>query len=128
MKDLIYANEAYAIFGACFNVYNQMGHGFLEAVYQECLEIELRTQGIPYEAQQELALSYRNRPLKLTYIPDFTCYGKIIVEIKAVSTIANEHRAQVHNYLKATGFQLGLLINFGNPKSLQYERIVRTRI
>lgn len=121
---LIYPDEAYAIFGACFEVYNQMGNGFVEPVYQECLEIELGLKNIPFIPQQELALKYRGRPLKRKYIPDFVCFGKIIVEIKAVSTLTDEHRAQVHNYLAATGYQLGLLINFGHAKGVQYERIV----
>lgn len=125
-NDLIYADEAYAIFGACFEVYNQMGNGFVEPVYQECLEIELEMRDIPFVSQHELHLHYRGRALKRKYIPDFVCYGKIIVEIKAVSSLTDEHRAQVHNYLASTGYQLGLLINFGNAKGVQYERIVHT--
>lgn len=125
-SDLIYPEEAYAIFGACFEVYNQMGNGFVEPVYQECLEIELGLKAGPFVPQQELALTYRGRSLKRRYIPDFVCFGKIIVEIKAVSTLTDEHRAQVHNYLAATGYQLGLLINFGHAPGVQYERIVHT--
>ena len=127
-SDLIYPEEAYAIFGACFEVYNQMGNGFVEPVYQECLEIELGLKAVPFVPQQELALTYRGRLLKRRYIPDFVCFGKIIVEIKAVSTLTDEHRAQVHNYLAATGYQLGLLINFGHAPGVQYERIVYTAI
>ena len=112
--------------GACFEVYNQIGTGFVEPVYQECLEIELGLENIPFVAQQELGLMYRGRSLKRKYIPDFICYGKVIVEIKAVSNLTDEHRAQVHNYLAATGFQLGLLVNFGHAKGVQYERIVHT--
>ena len=126
-EDLIYPEEAYAIFGACFEVYNQMGNGFVEPVYQECLEIELEMRLIPFSPQHELQLRYRGRPLKRKYIPDFVCYEKIVVEIKAVSALTDEHRAQVHNYLAATGYQLGLLINFGHAKGVQYERIVCTR-
>jgi len=127
-EDLIYPEEAYAIFGACFEVYNQMGNGFVEPVYQECLEIEMGMRLIPFSPQHELQLRYRGRPLKRKYIPDFVCYEKIVVEIKAVSSLADEHRAQVHNYLAATGYQLGLLINFGHAKGVQYERIVYTRL
>ena len=126
--DLIYAEEAYAIFGACFDVCNHMGNGFVEPVYQECLEIEFESKEIPHIAQQELHLQYRGRVLKRKYVPDFVCYDKVIVEIKAVSTSTDEHRAQVHNYLAATGYQLGLLINFGHAQSVQYERIVHTRL
>ncbi len=123
--ELIYKDEAFAIVGACFDVFNEMGCGFLEAVYQECLEIELGLREIPFQPQADLRLSYKGRQLKKTYAPDFICYGKIIVEIKAVSELDGAHRSQVHNYLKATGFRLGLLINFGHHGKLQYERIVR---
>jgi len=126
-EDLIYPEEAYAVFGACFEVYNQMGNRFVEPVYQECLEIEFETQRIPFSPQHELQLRYRGRPLKRKYIPDVVCYEKIVVEIKAASALTDEHRAQVHNYLAATGYQLGLLINFGHAKGVQYERIVCTR-
>jgi GxxExxY protein len=123
--ELVYNEEAYAVIGACFEVYNDKGSGFLEAVYQECLELELQMRGIPFQPQAELALGYKGRPLKQRYFPDFLCFGKIILEIKAVSDLADEHRAQLHNYLKATGCRLGLLVNFGHPGKLQYERIVR---
>jgi GxxExxY protein len=123
--EILLKDEAYAIIGACFEVYNDKGSGFLEAVYQECLEIELELRGIPFLAQAELNLTYKGRPLIKTYQPDLDCYGKIIVEIKAVSELTDDHRAQVHNYLKATGYRLGLLVNFGAHGKLQYERIVR---
>jgi GxxExxY protein len=123
--EILLKDEAYAIIGACFEVYNDKGSGFLEAVYQECLEIELELRGIPFRAQSELKLNYKGRTLNKTYQPDRDCYGKIIVEIKAVSELNDEHRAQVHNYLKATGYRLGLLVNFGAHGKLQYERIVR---
>jgi GxxExxY protein len=109
MADLKFADESYRIRGAVFDVYCEMGCGFLEAVYQECLERELVKQGIPFVVQPELVLLYRGEPLIQTYRPDFICYDLIIVEIKAVKELCNEHRAQVHNYLKATGLQLGLL-------------------
>jgi GxxExxY protein len=125
MVELIFKDEVYAIIGACFEVYNDKGCGFLEAVYQECLEIELELRGIPFQSQAELKLSYKGRALKQRYYPDLFCFGKIIVEIKAVSELADEHRAQVHNYLKATGCRLGLLVNFGQRVKLEYERIVR---
>jgi GxxExxY protein len=125
MAEIIHKEEAYAIIGACFEVYNDKGCGFLEAVYQECLEIELGLRDIPFLPQTELQLSYKGRPLRTHYFPDFLCFGKIVVEIKAVSELADEHRAQVHNYLKATGIRLGLLVNFGHKGELEYERIVR---
>ena len=124
MKELIYAEEAYRIMGACFEVYKEKGCGFLEAVFQECLELELSNQGIPFVAQPQLKLTYKGRPLRQTYTPDFVCYDKIVVEIKAVSALTDEHRAQVHNYLRATGHRLGLLVNFGHFPKVQSERIV----
>jgi GxxExxY protein len=126
MKDIVFKVESYAIMGACFEVYNEKGCGFLEPVYQECLQIEFELQRIPAIAKPALTLSYRGRPLVQTYQADFVCYGKIIVELKALSTIVNEHRAQLLNYLHATGFQLGLLVNFGHHPRLEYERIART--
>src|SRR6266852_4665094 len=109
---LIAENETYAILGAAFEVYKEKGCGFLEAVYQECLEIEFELQSIPFVPQSELQLSYKGRRLKQKYQPDFICFEKIIVEIKALKPLADEHRAQLHNYLKATGYKLGLLVNF----------------
>jgi GxxExxY protein len=101
-----------------------MGCGFLEAVYQECLEIEFVSQGIVFRPQVDLALQYKGKTLQQVYIPDFVCLDKIILEIKAVKELAPEHRAQVHNYLHATGYKLGLLVNFGHYPKVEYERIV----
>jgi len=128
MSDLIYKDETFKIVGACFEVYNDKGCGFLEPVYQECLEIELGLQGVPFIPQKSLTLEYKGRRLKQTYEPDFICYDKIILEIKAVSQLADEHRAQVLNYLNATGYKLGLLVNFGHYPKLEWERIVNTRV
>ncbi|MGA2034068.1 MAG: GxxExxY protein [Thermoguttaceae bacterium] len=125
MGEILFKEESYRIVGACFEVYNEMGCGFLEAVYQECVALELLACGIPFTAQQRLLLAYKQQPLQATYQPDFICYGKVILELKAAKELANEHRAQVHNYLKATGFRLGLLVNFGHYPKLEYERIVR---
>lgn len=122
---IVFAEESYKIIGACFEVYNEKGCGFTEPVYQECLEMEFEMQRIPFRANQELALSYKGRPLKSRFRPDFVCFELIVVEIKAVSKLVDEHRAQVHNYLKATGIRLGLLVNFANCPKLDYERIVR---
>ena len=117
-EKILFKEESYAIQGAIFEVYREMGCGFLESVYQECLEKELSKRGIPFVAQQELQLTYKGEPLQQTYRPDLICYGQIIVELKAVKDIAPEHKAQVINYLKATGMKLGLLVNFGTyPKA-----------
>jgi GxxExxY protein len=123
--EIILKEEAYAIMGACFEVYNEKGPGFLEPVYQECLEIELELRGIPFRSKPPLTLTYKERVLKKTYEPDVTCFEKVIVEIKAVSELIDDHRAQAHNYLKATGYRLALLVNFGAHRQLDYERIVR---
>jgi GxxExxY protein len=126
-SDLLYPAECYAILGACFAVYKEKGCGFLEAVYQECLEMELEARGIPFTAQTELRLEYRGRPLRQFYVPDLVCYGNIIVELKAVTELASEHRAQLLNYLKATNFTLGLLINFGHYPKIETARIACER-
>lgn len=125
MTELLLKDESYRIMGACFEVYKEKGCGFVEPVYQECLEIELGLQELPFRAQQQLPLQYKGRPLKQIYIPDFICFNQIILEIKAVSKLCDEHRAQVHNYLKATGYRLGLLVNFGHHPQVEWERIVR---
>ena len=124
MVEILFKDESYQIMGACFEVYKDKGAGFLEPVYQECLEIELKLMGIPFKAKSELELHYKGRLLKQKYIPDFKCYDKIMVELKAVKSLTDEHRAQVHNYLKATGLRLGLLVNFGHYPKIEYERIV----
>lgn len=123
MTEIIYKDVSYRIMGACFEIYKEKGCGFLEAAFQECLEMEFGDQGIPFVMQPKLQLSYKGRPLKQTYTPDFVCYGKIVVELKAVSALADEHRAQVYNYLRATGHRLGLLINFGHYPKVEAERI-----
>ena len=122
--EIIYKEESYALMGACFEVYKEKGCGFLEAVYQECLEIEFGLQNLPAVPEPRLDLSYKGRPLKQKYIPDFICFGKIVAELKAVSALNDEHRAQVHNQLRVTGHKLGLLVNFGHYPGLEYERIV----
>ncbi len=100
MTKILFKDEVYAIQGAVFDVYREMGCGFLEPVYQECLEIELKSRGIPFEPQKELRLKYKAEVLNLTYKPDFVCYDTIIVELKAVKEIDDVHRAQIFNYLE----------------------------
>jgi GxxExxY protein len=124
MSELLFAEETGKILGACFEVYKHMGCGFLESVYQECLEIEFELQGIRAEPQQGLRLTYKDRELKQVYRPDFLCHGKIVVELKAVSTLTDEHESQVINYLHATGYRVGLLVNFGHHPGLQFKRRV----
>jgi GxxExxY protein len=119
---LLLKEETYAVRGAVFAVYRTMGAGFLEAVYQECLGLEFSSLGIPFRATPQLKLSYRGTTLRHGYSPDFICFEQIIVELKAARDIAPEHRAQTMNYLRATGLQLGLLVNFGAPRGVQIER------
>ena len=125
MAKLILKDEAYAIVGAAMEVHKDKGFGFLEAVYQECMEMELAAQGIPAAPLQEMPIFYKGRKLKKTYIADFVAYGKIIVELKALDKLTSREEAQVLNYLKASGFEVGILINFGGP-SLEFKRIVKT--
>lgn len=127
MTEIIYKKESYAIIGACFEVYNAKGCGFLEPVYHECLAIEFEHQRIPAISKPLLTLSYRGRRLLQTYQADFMCFRKIILELKTVAALADEHRAQLLNYLYATGIELGLLINFGHYPQLEYERIAKTK-
>lgn len=121
---ILYKEESYRIMGVCFEVYKEKGCGFLEAVYQECLEIELELRRIPFNSKAELTLNYKGRALKKRYEPDFICFDTIIMDIKAVSNLVDDHRAQVHNYLRVTNLRLGLLANFGHHPLLEYERIV----
>src|SRR5436190_10731030 len=109
VDDLIFKEEVYAIIGACFQVYKEKGCGLLEPVYQECMEIELKHCRISARSKPPLLLTYRGITLKQTYEPDFICYDKIILELKAVEALSDQHRAQVLNYLNATGLELGLL-------------------
>ena len=125
MSKLILEEETYQILGACFEVYREKGSGFLEAVYQECLELEFGLRGIPTRALVPLPLAYKERPLKKCYEADFVCYEKVLVEIKAVSQLTDEHRAQVLNYLNATGLKVGLLVNFGHFPLVEHEQFAR---
>lgn len=122
MSKLIYKEESYKIIGACFEVYKEKGSGFSEAVYHECLNLEFTLQKIPFVSEPKLFLDYKGIELEKYYKPDFVCYEKIIIELKALSNLINEHRGQTINYLKATKFSLALLINFGHYPKLEYER------
>lgn len=123
--ELISKEESFAIVGACFEVHNEMGCGFLESVYEECLAIEFGIREIANRQQATLSLSYKQRPLTKGFQPDFICFDSIVVEIKAAAALTDIHRAQVHNYLKASGLRLGLLVNFNSHPQLEWERIVR---
>ena len=124
MSSIVHKSESFEIMGACFEVYKEKGSGFVEPVYQECLEMEFSDRLLPFKAQVELALMHKGRPLKSKFKLDFISYDKVVVELKAVSALTDEHRAQVQNYLRATKLRLGLLVNFGHYPTLEYERIV----
>ena len=120
---LYFKVECYKIIGACMKVHRELGNGFLEAVYHEALMIEFDKRGIPYESEKVFNIIYSGVELKSTYVADFVCYDKIVLEIKALSALSNVHFSQVLNYLKASGMQIGLLVNFGEA-SLKYQRCV----
>lgn len=115
--------EGYDVMGAAFEVYNTLGCGFLEEVYQQAMEIECEGRGIPIRSQMELKLSYKERPLKKTYLADLIAFESVIIELKAVSSLAPAHVAQLMNYLKASRLSVGYLINFGSPQRLEWRRI-----
>lgn len=119
---IIYRTESYDLIGAALEVHRQIGCGFTEPIYQEAFEEELRLRGIPFQREKTINISYKGKVLSKNFRPDFVCYDKIIVELKAVSEFTDEHFAQVYNYLKASGLELGILLNFGTT-SLMHKRI-----
>jgi GxxExxY protein len=125
MADLLLKDEVYALVGAAMAVYNELGNGFAECVYQEALELELLARGIPFARQVPLHIEYRGQQLKSFFVADLLCFGQVIVEIKAQSRLEGYEDAQLLNYLKATGLRVGLIINFGDPTDLKWKRMVR---
>jgi len=118
--------ETYALIGAAMAVHRELGHGFLEAVYQAALEREFEVKNVPHQREVDLPVHYRGSALPVSYRADFICFGTTIVELKALSEISGREEAQVINYLKATGLQKALLLNFGTP-SLQYKRLISSK-
>ena len=127
MTELILKDESYEIIGACFEVYNELGCGFLESVYHECLEIELTERGIPFVSRAPVKIQFKGRTINKGYEADFICYGQIILELKACKDLTDKHSAQILNYLHATKLPLGILINFGHFPKLEYKRVALTR-
>lgn len=123
MSDIILAHEYYDVKGACIEVHKRLGCGFLEKVYQDALEIEMKLRGIPYEREKHIVIEYKGHTIDHDYIADFICYGSLIVELKAVRELHDVHKAQVMNYLRATQLPVGMLVNFGE-KSLNDQRLV----
>ena len=122
--ELIYKEEVFAVVGAAMKVHGELGAGFLEPVYQEAIEIEMGWRHIPFVAQQPLAIYYCGQKLRKEYIADLICYEKMVVELKALDRLSGREEAQVLHYLKATGFRVGVLINFGSHGTLEWKRLV----
>lgn len=121
MDTLICKDESYAIIGACMKVHNALGQGFMESVYGDALEHEFKKRGIPYEREPQYQVTYDGEVLKHIFQPDFVCYGRVVVELKAVKELDDGNREQCINYIHASQSDLGLLVNF-RAKSLIYER------
>jgi GxxExxY protein len=123
-EKILHSQECFRIQGAIYEVYRELGAGFLESVYQESLEREFISCGIPFVSQKELAITYRGQKLNQGFRADFICFDAVLLEIKAVREFAPEHRAQILNYLKATGLKVGLLVNFGSHPKATIQRFV----
>lgn len=124
MKVGVYEQEGYDLMGAAFAVYKEMGSGFLEDVYQECLELEFRQRSIPFVSKPKLEIAYKGATLRQTYQPDFLVFSEILVELKAAKSIATEHEAQIFNYLRALRKRVGYLLNFSAHPRLEWKRII----
>ena len=124
---ILYEDETNRIIGACMAVHNELGNGFLEAVYQDALEIEFRERAIPYRREAHIRIFYKGHLLDKEYYADFICFDKIIVELKAVSELTDAHKAQVRNYLTITNFELGILCNF-NELYMEPVRILNSNM
>jgi GxxExxY protein len=125
MAELLLKEEVYAVVGAALEVYNELGPGFLEAVYHEAMEIEACRQGIPYHSHVRLQITYKGQALKKEYEADMVTHDQLLVEFKALDRLSSREEAQLLNYLKATGYRVGLLINFGHRTILEWKRMVR---
>jgi GxxExxY protein len=123
--ELLYKDEVFKIVGAAMEVYNELGPGFLEAVYQEALEIEFLRQAMPFDSQKPLPITYKGQRLNKSYVADFLVYEKIIVELKALERLSGTEEAQVLNYLKATGLRVAVLLNFGRVGELEWKRYIK---
>lgn len=124
MGDCLFKDEGYKIIGCCYEVYNTLKPGLLEAIYKLALGVEFQKQGVPYETEKPLNVYYKGVLLPKTYFADIVCYGEIIIEAKAVSNLNSEHLAQLLNYMKITNTKVGYLVNFGNKEQLEWKRVV----
>jgi GxxExxY protein len=124
MTELLLKDEVYAVVGAAMEVYNVLGPEFLEAVYQEALEIELRDRNVPFEHEKDLHIIYKGRTLKKTYTADIVSHNLLIAELKTLDRLTGKEESQLLNYLKATGLRVGVLLNFGHPTKLEWKRMI----
>ncbi len=122
MSEVLFRDEVFKIVGAAIEVHRELGMGFLEAVYQEALELELTRAEVPFESQAWLPVNYKGIKLNKGYCADIICYGAIVVELKALTQLGGVEEAQLHNYLRATGYRVGLLLNFGSSGRLEWKR------
>ena len=122
--ELLFKDEVYAIIGAAMEVYNELGAGFLESVYQEAMEYELADRQIPFQPQVPLRIKYKQHVLEKTFCADLICYRAVLVELKAIERITKREEAQVLNYLRATGLRVGVIISFGDPGRLDWTRVI----
>jgi GxxExxY protein len=125
MGNLLLKDEVYAVMGAAIEVHRELGAGFLEAVYQEAMELELQRAGVPFKAQQPVRIRYKGCYLRKEYIADLICFGQIVAELKALERITGKEESQLLNYLRVTGFRVGLLLNFGSYGKLDWKRMVK---
>ena len=125
MSELLLREEVYAVIGAAIEVHREMGCGFMEAVYQESLQLEMFMRDVPFESLKPLPVHYKGQRLKKEYVADFVCYGQLIIEIKSMEKLTSREEAQLLNYLHATGLRVGVLINFGSDGKLEWKRMVR---
>ena len=128
MKPEIYKDEGYKLMGAAFEVYNELGYGLAEEIYQESLEIELESRAIPFRSKQELKCFYKGRELKKRYVPDLIVFGCLVTELKSVSQLAPEHEAQLVNYMRITKQPVGYLINFGHKDTREWKRFILSEL
>ena len=127
MSELLLKDEVYRVIGACIEVQREIGPGFDEAIYQECLEIELEAQSIPFLVQPEFQMEYKGRRLKKSFRPDLLCFGELVVELKALERLASREESQLLNYLKSSRKPVGLVVNFGSFPKLEWKRMALTR-
>jgi len=124
LKSIMFKQEGYELIGAAFEVYNELGFGLLEEIYQQAMELELASRNIPFDSKKEQKVYYKQKKLDKVYVPDLFVYNGIMAELKAVKEINDEHRAQLMNYMRITNTKVGYLINFGKPEQLDWERFI----